>query len=92
MSTNLPEIYVDVNARLTENGYRLTDGSYADLRRLGLTVEQAVGTQFLFNSGEDEDDSGNPADLVFTGSIVKDEQWGYLAIAEADSFSWRSRK
>ena len=88
----VPEIYCDLNARMTENGYSLErSGSIQDLAKLGLTLEQAVGRRFSFNGGEDVDENGKPADVMFGGLVVKDPQWGYLAVADENGVYWRVR-
>jgi hypothetical protein len=89
----VPEIYCDLNAGMTENGYSLERrGSIEDLAKLGLTLEQAVGMKFIFNGGEDSDENGNPADIMFNGFVVKDSRWGYLAVSDEDGVYWRVRK
>jgi hypothetical protein len=86
----VPEIYCDLNARMTENGYSLERrGSIDDFAKLGLTLEQAVGKQFVFNGGADTDEDGRPADIMFNGSVIKDSQWGYLAISDEHGLYWR---
>jgi hypothetical protein len=87
-----PEIYCDLNARMAKNGYSLERrGSIEDLAKLGLTLEQAVGMQFVFNGGEDTDEDGKPADIMFNGVVVKDSRWGYLAIEGDHGVYWRAR-
>ena len=86
-----PEIYCDLNARMTENGYSVeTCGSVADLAKLGLTLEKAVGRCFTFNGGSDVNENGEPSDIMFSGVIVKDPEWGYLAVSDAAGIYWRS--
>ncbi|WP_223786815.1 hypothetical protein [Marinicella meishanensis] len=89
MTKLLPEIFCDLNAGVGVKSYRLTVGSFADLERLGLTPEQAVGMRFSFNGGADEDENGQPADIMFHGTVVKDDQWGYLAVADGKGIYWR---
>ena len=86
-----PEIYCDLNAG-RGNGYSIeTNGSIRDLKELGLTPEKAVGMHFIFNSGLDENEAGEPADILFTGIVVEDEQWGYIAIPDDENaFFWRA--
>lgn len=84
-----PEIFIDLNARMTENGYLITRGSLADLQRLGLTPEQAIGKRFTFNGGGDADDDGKPADIMFDGTIEKHEEFGYLAVSDARGIYWK---
>lgn len=91
MTKHLPEISCDLNAGATANTYRLTNGSFADLERLGITPEQAVGMRFTFNGGDDADESDRPADIMFDGTIVKDEAWGYLAVADIKGIYWRTK-
>ena len=89
MTKQLSEIFCDLNAGATANGYRLTDGSFADLEKLGLTPEQAIGMRFSFNGGADRDENGQAADIMFDGTIVKDDYWGYLAVADDKGVYWR---
>jgi hypothetical protein len=89
MTKQLPEIFCDLNAGAKANSYRLTDGSFADLERLGLTPEQAVGMRFSFNGGSDTDENGQAADIMFDGTIIKDDKWGYLAVADSKGVYWR---
>jgi hypothetical protein len=89
MSKQLPEIFCDLNAGARANSYRLTNGSFADLKKLGLTPEQAIGMQFSFNGGADTDENGQAADIMFDGTIVKDAEWGYLAVADSKGVYWR---
>lgn len=85
-----PEVYCDLNARLTERGYSLErNGSVADLEKLGLSLETAIGRRFRFYM-DDANEKGEPDDIMFDGSVVKDPKWGYLAMAESD-FYWRSQ-
>lgn len=91
MKGRLPEVFCDLNARMTENGYLLTSGSLADLVALGLSPEQAVGMQFTFNGGDDADEEGHPAEILFEGAIEKDEKWGCLAIMRNGSVYWRRK-
>jgi hypothetical protein len=84
-----PEVYCDLNARMTEHGYSLERrGSVEDLAKLGLTLEQAVGKRFTFYM-DDANDKGEPDDIMFNGVVVKDERWGYMAVADSDVY-WRS--
>lgn len=84
-----PEIYCDLNAQMTENGYSLERrGSVDDLAKLGLTLEQAVGNRFTFYS-DDGNDKGEPDDIMFNGIVLKDKQWGYIAVADSAIY-WRS--
>jgi len=76
----LREIYCDLSARLTENGYSLErQGSIRDLAKLGLTLESAVGQRFRFVS-DDEDLERNTDDIMFDGVVVRDAQYGVLAV------------
>ena len=55
-----PEIYCDLNACMIERGYSLERrGSIADLDRLGLTLESAVGRRFTFYM-DDGNERGEP--------------------------------
>lgn len=90
LESALQEIYCDLNARLTENGYSLERrGSIDDLAKLGLTLEAAVGQQFRFVS-DDEDFEGNPDDIMFDGVVVRDSQYGILAVANVRGVFHRS--
>ena len=85
-----PEIYCDVNARMTERGYSLErSGSIEDLRKLGLDLEAAVGRRFTFVGGDDGE-PGRPDDIMFNGVVIHDDQYGYLALADDDGVYWRS--
>ena len=92
MKPALPEIFCDLNARMTDNGYALTSGSLQDLASLGLTVEQAVGMQFTFNAGDDTSEGGDPVEIVFDGTIESDAKWGFLAVADSKGIYWRAKK
>lgn len=83
MDKHLPEIFCDLNAGAGANGYRLTNGSFADLEKLGLTPEQAIGMQLSFNGGADTDEHGQAADIMFDGTIVKDDEWGKFNCARS---------
>jgi hypothetical protein len=86
-----PEIYCDLNARMTDRGYSLQrNGSVSDLSKLGLTLESAVGRRFTFFM-DDSDEEGNPDDIVFNGVVVHDPEWGYLAVMDDDDVYWRSQ-
>ena len=85
-----PEIYCDLNAQVTDRGYSIErNGSVADLAKLGLTLESAVGRRFTFVM-DDADKNGNPDDIMFNGIIILDPEWGYLAFADEDGVYWRS--
>jgi len=86
------EIWVDFNARMTERGYLFVSGTFADLEKHGLTPEQAVGMRFVFNGGADTDEHGNPADIMCLGTIVRDDEYGFLAELEGDFFWRRTRR
>jgi hypothetical protein len=88
MASDLPELFVDFNGRVTERGYMLTYGTYQDLERLGITLEQAVGLRFVFNGGADSDEHGFPADIKNTGTIVHDPEFKFLANVDGD-FYWQ---
>lgn len=86
-----PEIYCDFNAGMIDRGYSLERrGSVDDLKKLGLTLEQAVGMRFTFVQ-DDLDKHGNPDDIMMKGVVIYDETWGYLAYADDDGFYWRSQ-
>jgi hypothetical protein len=85
-----PEIYCDLNARMSDHGYSLErDGSIADLANLGLTLEAAVGKRFTFLM-DDTDEDGNPDDVMFNGVVAHDARFGYIALADEDGVYWRS--
>ena len=86
-----PEIFCDLNSRMTENGYLLTAGSYQDLANLGLTVEAAVGKQFTFNGGDDSLEGKDQVEIIFNGTIERDEKWGYLAVSDPEGVHWRPK-
>ncbi len=85
-----PEIYIDFNARMTENGFGLRRGTFDDLERLGLTPETALGKKFVFVS-DDADDDGNSDDIMCHGTIVRDTEFEYLAVKDGTDFYWRSQ-
>lgn len=88
----LPEIFVDFNGYVKKRDarpcYLLTRGTYDDLARLGLTVEQAVGKRFAFNGGGDTDENGVPSDIMSAGTIVRDEDFDLLAQQDSEIY-WR---
>jgi len=86
-----PEVFIDLNAAMTENGYALTNGSIEDLSKVGLTVEQAVGMLFTFNGGEDTIEGGAPVEIVFDGTIEEHPKWGYLAVSDSKGIYWRAK-
>lgn len=92
MKPDFPEIDIDLNARMTKNGYALRRGALDGLARLGLTIEQAVGRRFTFNGGDDTHAGGEPAEIVFDGTIVKDAEWGYLAAEDSKGIYWRPKR
>jgi hypothetical protein len=86
----LPEIFIDLNAAMPD-GYRLTNGSIADLAALGLEPSQAVGKRFRFVAA-DEDEEGRPGDFYFDGVIVEDARYsGWLAVPDKTGVRWRTR-
>ncbi len=59
-----PEIYCDLNGRVSERGYSLElRGSVNAFEKLGLTLERAVGERFTFYI-DDENERGEPDDLI----------------------------
>ena len=76
-----PEIFCDFNARMTEKGYLPTTGTVQDLLNLGLTLEGAVGRQFVFVS-DDADQHGNVDDIMHNGEVVRDAHFGVLLEAD----------
>jgi hypothetical protein len=84
-----PEIYCDFNGRITERGYLPTNGTLRDLAALGLTLESAIGRRFVFVA-EDADEHGIPDDIMHNGSIVRDEEFGFLLEADDMGFYRRS--
>lgn len=91
MKPEAREIFIDLNARITENGYVLTGGSLDDLAMLGFTAEQAVGMPFTFNGGDDTPENGETVEIVFDGTIEKDPRWGYLAVSNGKGMYWRAK-
>ena len=88
--SNLPEVYCDLNARMTERGYSLERrGSVDDLKKLGLTPETAVGKRFTFYM-DDGDDQGRPDDIMWEGVVVRDGRYGILAENDGGYFYHRS--
>jgi hypothetical protein len=91
MGESLREIFVDLNARMTSNGFALTTGSISDLAGLGLTPERAIGMTFLFHGGDDTTEDGAQVEIVFDGTIEQDERWGYLAVADSKGIYQRAK-
>jgi len=90
--TSLPEIYADLSAAFGDDRYFATSyGTLEDLKKLGLTPETAVGKRFLFNSGADCAPDGEPADIMFLGTFVRDSEYGVVVKLEGDVF-WRAYK
>ena len=89
--TVLPEIFCDLNAQMTVHGYLLTTGSHQDLAKLGLTAETALGMRFTFNGGDDTREGEEPVEIVFDGTIQKDQKWGYLAVSDTRGVYWRPK-
>ena len=86
---NTPEIFCDLNAQMTENGYLLTRGSVDDLSKCGLTLESAIGKEFLFcDPSADRDKAGVIQDICFTGYVERNQEFGFLAIQTGDLY-WR---
>jgi hypothetical protein len=73
-----PLVYCDLNARMTDSGYLLTNGSLTSLSALGLTPESAQGLDFRFGDGE----------LMFDGTIKLHPTFGYLAEASTPVVDW----
>ncbi len=89
-NASLSEICIDLNARMTDTGYSLQiRGAIEDLAKFGLTLEEAVGKQFLFNGGTDTDEHGQAAEIVFRGVVTKDPVWGFLAVCDESGLHWR---
>ena len=88
---SLPEIFCDLNAGATLGTFRLTNGSFEDLDKIGLTVDAAVGKRFLFNGGDDTDEDGMLADVCFVGTIINDPTFGYLAKVAESGIFWRRK-
>ena len=76
--SSLPFVFCDLNARMTETGYALTNGSIACLSALGLTPEAATGRSFRFGDG----------DLMFFGTIESHQFYGFLAQAKSPVVNW----
>jgi hypothetical protein len=86
----LPEVYCDLNARMTKAGYALNRrGSVDDLAKLGLTLASALGRRFTFYM-DDGDDQGRPDDIMWEGVVVHDGNWGYLALNDGGDYYHRS--
>ena len=92
VNLTLREIFIDLNARMTGNGFALTNGSIADLAALGLTPAQAVGMEFVFNGGDDTVEDGDSVEILFEGIIELHDQWGYLAVANSKGIYWRAKR
>jgi hypothetical protein len=88
-TTSAPEIWCDFNGRMTERGHLPTQGTIKDLAALGLTLDAAVGLRFIFVMG-DADKDGNPDDLLWNGTIVRDPTFGVLLEGDEHGYYWRS--
>jgi hypothetical protein len=89
--SQLPEVYCDLNARMTERGYSLErNGSVSDLKKLGLSLQEAVGRRFTFFM-DDADEQGRPDDIMFDGLVVSHPQYGILAEEDGAGIYWRSQ-
>ncbi|MBB3870843.1 hypothetical protein [Brevundimonas mediterranea] len=84
-----PEIFCDFNARVTERGYRPTNGTVRDLAALGLILDSAVDRRFVLVS-EDANEQGKPDDIMHDGTVVVDPAFGILLEADETGFYWRS--
>jgi hypothetical protein len=85
-----PEVSIDLNGRKSDLGWSLNGlGSIGDLAKLGLSLEAAVGKRFIFFS-PDLDDAGRPDDIMFSGVVIYDDTYGYVASQDSDGFYWRS--
>jgi hypothetical protein len=68
-----PEIYCDLNAQMIEQGYSLERfGSVRDLKKLGLTLETAVGMRFTFfmDDGDEEGSRMTSCSTVSSGMTL----------------------
>lgn len=83
-----PRIYCDLNGRMTEHRYLPTRGTTDDLAALGLTLEHAVGRRFML-AMPDADEHDNPGVLVARGTVVIDQEGGFLLQAN-EEFTWQS--
>jgi len=81
--SGFPDIFCDLNAQMTARGYLLTAGSHQDLANLGLTAETALGMEFTFNGGDDSVEGKEAVEIVFNGTIERDERYGYLAVSDS---------
>lgn len=49
-----------------------------------------MGKRFTFMAGDDEN-NGQPADIMFDGTIQKDETFGYLAVSDTKGIYWKAK-
>jgi len=80
-----PRIYCDVNGRINERAYLPTHGTFEDLRKLGLTLAQALGKEFLLVMPD-----GNE-ELIAHGTVINDPEFGFLLEADEAGFQIRPR-
>ena len=48
-----------------------------------------MGKRFIFFS-PDLDDAGRPDDIMFSGVVIYDDTYGYVASQDSDGFYWLS--
>lgn len=67
-------------------GSHLTAGSFRDLDRLGITLQDGMILQFY---SDDADDTGNPAHLCCEGAVFYDASHGiWYANVDMATFQW----
>jgi len=74
---------------MTERGFVPTNGTIRDLAALGLSLEETVGRRFVFVS-DDADEHGNPDNIMHSGTVIRDAQFGVLLEIDDTDFYWRS--
>ena len=87
-----PELAIDLNARFDRNTYAADlPCTQESLRRLGLTLETALGKTFAFvDISGAVNDAGGADDLMFYGTIVYRDGIGYFAEEDGNGLRYRS--
>ena len=88
---SLSEIDCDLNATVDQDTYRSNCyGTHKSLENLCISLNDAVGKIFLFNSGGDTNPRGEPADIMFIGTFEKDENYGIVIRMLPPGVFWRA--
>jgi hypothetical protein len=90
LPNSVPEVMIDFNARMTQSGYMATcRGTLEDLAEIGLSLDAAVGKLFIFSEAGGRLPH-SPTDLICTGTIVVDPEFGFLAVEDENGVCERS--